>query len=331
MKQRVLITGAAGFVGSHLVSAVLPTKSYEVIGLDNFSAPYGGGHCKRRAESLLSKFGFEVDFVDLSTCSGNDLLSAYGKFDIVVHLAAWPGVRFGQLSPNEYYKNNVIAFGNILEYVNLAKPTKFLFASSSSVYGDLGETGPVTEDSADGMNLKSFYAATKWSNEILAESHHEISGVPTVALRFFTFYGPDGRPDMAYWKFLDSILLDEEIELFGLDGGIRNFTFIDDAVQMLRELLKIDFTGYQPINIASSSPITTLQLLEVLGNRLGSIPRYRTAERPLFDASVTHADTSYLKSLIGNYCESGISAGINSFVDWYMNSYRLPATKFKEI
>jgi len=331
MKQRVLITGAAGFVGSHLVSAILSTKSYEVVGLDNFSAPYGGGHCKRRAENLLSKFGFAVDFVDLSTCSADDLISAYGKFDIVVHLAAWPGVRFGQLSPKEYYKNNVIAFGNILEYANLAKPTNFLFASSSSVYGDLGETGPVTEDLADGMSLKSFYAATKWSNEILAESHHEISGVPTVALRFFTFYGPDGRPDMAYWKFLDSILLDEEIELFGLNGGIRNFTFIDDAVQILLELLKINFTGYHPINIASSSPITTLELLEVLGNRLGSIPRYRIAVRPLFDASVTHADTSYLKSLIGNYNETGITEGIDSFVDWYMNSYRFSPTKLEEI
>lgn len=331
MKQRVLITGAAGFVGSHLVSAILQKKSYEVTGVDNFSAPYGGSHCQRRAANLINDFGFAVDFVDLSTCSGSDLFSAYGKFDIVVHLAAWPGVRFGQLSPNEYYRNNVAAFGNILEYANLAKPTKFLFASSSSVYGDLGEAGPVTEELADGMNLKSFYAATKWSNEILAESHHEISGVPTVALRFFTFYGPDGRPDMAYWKFLNSILLDEEIELFGLDGGIRNFTFIDDAVQMLLELLKINFTGYKPINIASSSPITTLELLEVLGKKLGSIPRYRTAVRPLFDASVTHADTSYLKSLIGNYNESGITAGIDSFVDWYMNSYRLSATKLEEI
>ena len=325
MKQRVLITGAAGFIGSQLASGVLSQGSYDLVGLDNFSAPYGGGHCQVRARSLIDRFGFHIDTIDLSTICGQNLFDNYGRFDIVIHLAAWPGVRFGQLSPNSYYLNNVNAFGNILDFTNLSKPSKFLFASSSSVYGDLASSGPVFENSATGQNLKSFYAATKWSNEVLAESYQGITNIPTMALRFFTFYGPKGRPDMAYWHFLESILSNRKVDLFGSDGGIRNFTYIEDAIKIMLALMKVEFSGYRPINIASSSPITTLELLETLGSRLGIHPRYQVIARPEYDASITHADTSLLKSLIGNYHESSIEFGIQSFVDWYTDYY-LPST-----
>ena len=321
MKQRVLITGAAGFIGSNLIAGLLREGSYDVVGVDNFSAPYGVSHCQRRAEVLQKKFGFNINFADLSNTSGKNLFNAFGKFEIVIHLAAWPGVRFSQLSPHAYYVNNVNAFGNILDYTNFSKPSKFFFASSSSVYGDLAESGPVAEESTLGENLKSFYAATKWTNEVLAESYQHISKVPTVALRFFTFYGPEGRPDMAYWQFLESILGDREIELFGNHGGIRNFTFIQDAVEILLKLIKLDFSEFKSINIASSKPITTLQLLEAIGHRLKTLPRYRITERPKYDANVTHADTSLLRTLIGDYRESDVFVGINSFVDWYQNEY----------
>ena len=325
VKRRILITGAAGFIGSQLASGILSQGSYDLVGLDNFSAPYGGDHCQVRAKSLIDKFGFHVDTIDLSTICGQSLYDNYGRFDIVIHLAAWPGVRFGQLSPNSYYLNNVNAFGNILDFTNISKPSKFLFASSSSVYGDLALSGPVFENSATGQNLKSFYAATKWSNEVLAESYQSITNIPTIALRFFTFYGPNGRPDMAYWHFLESILSNRQVDLFGTNGGIRNFTFIEDAIKIILALIKVDFSGYRPLNIASSNPITTLELLETLGNRLGIHPRYRVIDRPEYDASITHADTSFLKSLIGNYHESSIDFGIQSFVDWYTNYY-LPTT-----
>ena len=321
MKQRILITGAAGFIGSKLIAELLKVESYELVGLDNFSAPYGEGHCRRRADSLQKKFGFNIDFVDLVEYSGEELFDTFGTFDIVIHLAAWPGVRLSQRSPHAYYVNNVNAFGNVLQYTNFAKPSKFFFASSSSVYGDLAESGPVSEGALSGRNLKSFYAATKWTNEVLAQSYHEISQVPTIALRFFTFYGPEGRPDMAYWQFLESILDNREIKLFGSKGGIRNFTFIDDALYILSKLIGVDFSGFKPINIASSKPTTTLELLEAMGRRLGKIPRYRTVDRPKYDANITHADTSLLKSLIGDYPESDVSVGIDSFVEWYQNSY----------
>jgi len=325
MKQRVLITGAAGFIGSQLASGILNQGSYELVGLDNFSAPYGGSHCQLRANSLIDKFGFNIDSIDLSKNSGQALVENYGRFDIVIHLAAWPGVRFGQLSPNPYYVNNVNAFGNILDFTSLTKPSKFFFASSSSIYGDLASSGPVSESSATGQNLKSFYAATKWSNEVLAESYQDITKVPTIALRFFTFYGPNGRPDMAYWHFLESILSNQQVSLFGEDGGVRNFTFIEDAIKIMLALIQVDFSGYTPLNIASSHPITTLRLLEALGNRLGITPNYRVAERPKYDASVTYADTTFLKNLIGDYHESDINLGIKCFVDWYTDHY-LPFT-----
>ncbi len=321
MKQRVLITGAAGFIGSQLAAEILNQGFYDLVGLDNFSAPYGGNHCHVRAKSLMDKFDFSIDSVDICATSAQKLFEKYGRFDIVIHLAAWPGVRYGQLSPNAYYCNNVNSFGNILEFTNLTQPSKFLFASSSSVYGDLASSGPVVESSATGHNLKSFYAATKWTNEVLAQSYQSITNVPTIAMRFFTFYGPNGRPDMAYWHFLESILSNQEIDLFGPDGGVRNFTFIEDATKILLELIRIEFSGYMPLNIAASRPITTLQLLEAIGSRLGIPPRYRVVERPEYDASITHADTSLLKSLIGNYHESDINSGIQTFVDWYTDHY----------
>jgi UDP-glucuronate 4-epimerase len=321
VRQRVLITGAAGFIGSHLASGLLSQGSYDLVGLDNFSAPYGGDHCRVRSRSLKDRFGFHIDTIDLSNTCGQNLFDNYGSFDIIIHLAAWPGVRFGQLSPNSYYLNNVNAFGNILDFTNLSKPSKFLFASSSSVYGDLASSGPVFENSATGLNLKSLYAATKWSNEVLAEAYQRITNIPTMALRFFTFYGPNGRPDMAYWHFLESILSNRKIDLFGPDGGIRNFTYIEDAIKIMLALMKVEFLGYRPINIASSSPITTLELLETLGSRLGIYPTYQVITRPHYDVTVTHADTSFLKSLIGNYHESSIDVGIQSFVDWYTYYY----------
>jgi UDP-glucuronate 4-epimerase len=321
MKPKVLITGAAGFIGSNVSAKILETDLFDLVGLDNFSAPYGPEHCKRRAEFLKDKYGFQVDSVDLSKITGKELQESYGGFDIVLHLAAWPGVRYGQQTPEHYYQNNVNAFGNILNYTNIAKPKKFFFASSSSVYGDLAAKGAVTEIEATGKNLKSFYSATKWSNEVLANSYHDITGVPTIALRFFTFYGPNGRPDMAYWHFLETILENKEIALFGNDGGTRNFTFIDDAVDILIALLKVEFSGYLPLNIASSKPITTLQLLKALGKELDTPVDFKVIQRPSFDVEVTHAETSQLRGLIGDYRETSIAAGMGFFVDWYKNVY----------
>lgn len=321
MKQRILITGAAGFIGSNLTAKILEDDLFDVVGLDNFSAPYGRDHCTRRANFLQREFGFEIDRVDLTKTSGKHLFELYGSLDLVIHLAAWPGVRYGQLKPDQYFLNNVNAFGHILDYTNLSKPGKFLFASSSSIYGDLAESGAVTEDSATGNNLRSFYAATKWSNEVLANSYQNVSGVPTIAMRFFTFYGPDGRPDMAYWNFLEKLIGSEEISLFGSDGGIRNFTFIDDAVEIMIALLKIEISGYTPINIASSNPITTLQLLNVLAEKLDAPIGFKTVRRPTFDVGITHADTSLLRSLIGDYQETDIRSGISAFVDWYKDLY----------
>ena len=317
MRQRVLITGVAGFIGSNLAARILEVGKYDLVGIDNFSAPYGSQHCKRRANFLKQEFGFQTQFKDLSQLTGQELFDSLGKFDFIVHLAAWPGVRFGQRAPDDYYRNNVNAFGNILHFTNLVRPTKFLFASSSSVYGDLAEDGPVREGFATGNNLKSFYAATKWANEVLAAAYQGIFGVPTIALRFFTVYGPNGRPDMAYWLFLEQILKSQEISLFGKDGGTRNFTYIDDAVEILMSLLEIELNGYQPLNISSFKPISTIDMLKTLGSELGVPVHFKSVERPVFDVGITHADTSLLRSLVGEYRETSIETGLSYFVNWY--------------
>lgn len=314
-----MITGAAGFIGMHL-SRELHVQGHDVIGIDNLQPSYGGGWSHKRKKVLEDQFGIEIHNIDLSSLANLERLrDLFNESDAVVHLAAWPGVRVSQIDPYNYSLANLTAFANVLEAVKLAKPNKFLFASSSSIYGDMGLGGPVKENSATGLNLKSYYAATKWSNEILANQYQNLTGIPTAALRFFTIYGDFGRPDMAYWTFLESILAGREVTLYGKDGGSRNFTHVSDASRIVSKVIDATFEGFLPLNITCGEPIATVQLLELLGKYSETNYTTRELARPDVDVEKTWADLERITNLIGHIQPTNREVAVEQFVNWYMS------------
>ncbi len=315
--MRVGITGGAGFIGMHLTDRLL-SNGHEVVGIDSLNPAYGGNLSLHRAKHLKQSHGFDVNVMDISETRTDELVKIFMDCDVIVHLAAWPGVRQGQLMPNLYAKNNVTAFSNILEAVREIKPKHFMYASSSSIYGDLAKNGPVSETDASGLNLKSYYAATKWMNETEARASQELVDFPITALRFFTVYGPWGRPDMAYWSFLEKIKNNQEISLYGETGGSRNFTYIKDSVSILAELIQSDLPAkHRAVNIACGNPDETIQLLREIANSAKIEPKIKVVERPKVDVEKTWADLDIVSNLISLPAQTPLASGVSEFVAWY--------------
>ena len=320
--MKIGITGAAGFIGMHLTGNLLE-NGHEVIGIDSLNPAYGGNWSQLRSANLKSKFGVNVKVLDIAECNQSDLVSALNGCEVIVHLAAWPGVRQGQLLPALYAKNNVLAFSKILEAVREIKPKHFMYASSSSIYGDLAQEGPVRETDANGLNLKSYYAATKWMNETEARACQELVDFPMTALRFFTVYGPWGRPDMAYWNFLEKIIHGQEISLYGETGGSRNFTYIADCVDILSKLIKVPLSSrHRAINIACGKPDETIYFLNTIADCANSPARIKVVERPKVDVEKTWADLEVIKELIDLPKPTPISEGVANFVAWYESTVK---------
>jgi len=313
--KKIVVTGAAGFLGSHLVEALALHGDFEILAIDNLKPSYGGKWSQLRQ----LRFSKEIEFVesDLATLEIEKIAKLFDGADYVIHLAGWAGIRAAQLNPRECEKSNLIGFENVLKAVEITRPKHFLFASSSSVYGDLGSLGMVKEEDATGLNLKSYYSQTKWSNEILARSSSEKTNQSAIALRFFTVYGEWGRPDMAYWKFLDQLVNGKPITLYGNTGGMRNFTYVDDVVRIVEKLLQIDSEGFMPINVATGPPFETLEMLTVLAKASEITPIIAITERPSVDVAKTWADISKLESLIGLQKYVTLEDGMQKFYNWY--------------
>jgi UDP-glucuronate 4-epimerase len=314
---KVGVTGAAGFIGMHLAKH-LTELGHTVIGIDNLAPSYKSKVTAMRVDLLKGLDKFELIEIDISDNANlNALESKLKNVDVLIHLAAWPGVRLGQEKPYEYTTSNLGGFGNILEVVKRVQPKKFMFASSSSVYGDLARNGPVRESEATGLNLKSLYAATKWSNELLAFHYQKITNIPTIALRFFTVFGEYGRPDMAYWSFLEKMTNNQPIQLYGETGGIRNYTYIDDAIEILTRIMVLDLSGYEALNISSGEPITTKSFLDNVSRSMQISPILTIIERPEIDVEITWSDRQKLESLIGKIPETPIEYSIENLTAWY--------------
>jgi len=318
LQKRVLVTGGSGFIGFHLCKALL-NADFNVVTIDNQIPAYSGEMSKIRANILLKDYGLKTLDVDLSSEASINKLEDLGSFDVIFHLAAWPGVRLSQEIPNKYSKNNIGVFINILEFCRISKSHKIYFASSSSVYGDYASSGALRENNADGKNLKSYYATTKWVNEIIAIEYKKFFGVNSTALRFFTVYGEYGRPDMAYWNFADSIFHSKEIKLFGQDGGIRNFTYVDDLVYQLIQLAdKSKQIDDDCLNISAGNPISTIDILKQIEIELEpKIAKLKIIERPQYDVDVTWADNSRARSLGIDIKVTEMEIGIKRFIDWF--------------
>lgn len=315
--MKIGITGAAGFIGMHLTNFLL-LNGHDIVGIDSLNPAYGGKLSADRAINLREIHNFKVHRLDILEASVTDLIKVFQDCEVIIHLAAWPGVRQGQLMPSLYVRNNVTAFSNILEAVREISPKHFMYASSSSVYGDLATSGPVRESDATGLNLKSYYAATKWMNETEARSSQELVMFPITALRFFTVYGPWGRPDMAYWSFLEKIKNNQEILLYGETGGSRNFTFITDSVKILMNLIETDLTTqHRAINIACGNPNDTIEFLRTIAEVADKKPLIRVVERPKVDVERTWADLQYVSSVVTLPTPTPLATGVREFVSWH--------------
>ncbi len=327
--QRVLVTGAAGFIGAHLVHRLL-ADGFEVVGVDNLNNYYD----PRLKDARLRKLciGPRFWFIPLDLADGEGVGSLFGKdeFEAVVHLAAQAGVRRSITNPDEYVASNLVGFVNVLEGVRACACHHFVFASSSSVYGSHNKIPFAEGDPTD--YPVSLYAATKKSNEVLAHAYSHLFHIPTTGLRFFTVYGPWGRPDMAIFKFVDAVMAGRAIELYNFGRMQRDFTFVDDVVEGIVRLLPLPPECGKPggtsalapmrlCNIGNQQPVQLLHLIRTIERCLGRSADIRLMPMQPGDVYETQARVDRLTEVTGYCPRFSIEEGIQRFVDWYLGEY----------
>lgn len=319
----VLVTGAAGFVGSHLSRALLEAGR-NVIGVDNLNDYYDPALKRGRLETLAPFDRFRFHQVDLAEPGALETFVSRDEITHIVHLAAQAGVRYSLDNPHAYARSNLNGHLNMLEFARYCPNLKHMaYASSSSVYGEQAE-GPYREDWPC-MDPVSLYAATKRSGELMSRTYSRLYGLPLTGLRFFTVYGPWGRPDMAYWIFTEKILSGEPITLFAPDEMSRDFTYIGDVVSALVRLVDLPPTkdgGGKDIphiiyNIGNSKPTPLMDLVRAVEQACGREAEKIIGEKQAGDVSRTFADISRASADFGYDPSTTIWEGIPTFVDWY--------------
>lgn len=324
----MLVTGAAGFIGFHLCRRLL-SAGFRVKGIDNLNSYYDPALKLARLDILQQQSKFDFQRLDISDRRSTSRLSDTG-FDAVVHLAAQAGVRYSLDHPDAYVDSNLVGFANVLELVRAVRPAHFVFASSSSVYGNSREVPFSTRDRVD--HPVSIYAATKKANELLAHSYAHLFSVPTTGLRFFTVYGPWGRPDMAYYSFASAILAGRPIKLFNHGDLRRDFTYVDDVIEGVVRILPTPPRGasgtpgvrsetaapFRVFNIGRSQPVKLLSFVETLEAALGRVAIKKYVAMQPGDVVETFADVSGLESEINYRPKIELEEGISRFVDWYL-------------
>jgi UDP-glucuronate 4-epimerase len=350
--KKILITGAAGFIGYHLSKRLLK-EGYEVFGIDNLNDYYDSSLKEARLSKLgvlsryeqvaepveaqalsgLEKFQFQK--LDIQDFGGLTRLFADFNPEIVINLAAQAGVRYSLESPRSYIESNIDGFFNIIEASRQHGVEQFIYASSSSVYGN-NEKSPFAEsDNVD--HPVSLYAATKKSNELIAHTYSHLYKMTTVGLRFFTVYGPWGRPDMAYYFFTKAIMEGKPIQLFNQGLNLRDYTYIDDITESIKRMLdesdrlipssKIDHYKatkspyYHLYNIGGSNPVPVLEFLEILESVLGMKAIKELVGFQAGDVFSTEADTTALEAFINFKPSIDLKQGLTQFVEWYSSYY----------
>lgn len=335
--MRLLITGAAGFIGFHLSKELL-NQSYQVIGIDNLNDYYDTKLKEDRLTQLHNYNNFSFHKVDLK-----DKTEVYNIFDAyqpthVINLAAQAGVRYSIENPYAYVDSNLIGFMNILEACRNYPVEHLLYASSSSVYGGNKVAPFSTNHNVD--HPVSLYAATKKSNELMAHTYSHLYGIPTTGLRFFTVYGPYGRPDMAYFSFTKDILAGNPIKVFNHGKMERDFTYIDDIVEGIVKLiekapignkewdeskddLSSSFAPYKIYNIGNNNPVPLMRFINALESALGKEAEKVYTDMQPGDVLRTYADVSDLERDINFKPSTSIEDGLQKFVDWYLEYYQV--------
>lgn len=335
--MKVLVTGAAGFIGSHLVKA-LSAKDYEVVGLDNLNTYYEvelkylrlADAGIQESEIIQSQFtqstiypSYRFIKLDLTDRQGMEQLFDEEKFDKVVNLAAQAGVRYSIENPYAYIQSNIVGFLNVLENCRNHKINHLIYASSSSVYG-MNHKVPFQEsDQVD--SPVSLYAATKKADELMAHSYSKLYSIPTTGVRFFTVYGPWGRPDMAPFIFLKSILNGDPIKVFNHGQLSRDFTYIDDIVNGLMSIVDSpskEIIPYQIYNIGNSVPVQLMDFISVIENITGLKAIKQMTDMQPGDVVCTYADITKLQNDFGYTPSTSIEEGIRNFYNWFIKYYK---------
>ena len=339
--MRILITGVAGFIGFHITKKCLD-NGYEVLGIDNLCDYYDIDLKKNRLKELYKSKNKKLDnfkFVKANLENHNLLNDLFKEFkpECVVHLAAQAGVRYSLLNPQAYIQSNLVGFSNIIELSKQFDIRNFIYASSSSVYG--GEKDMPFHENAKVGHPISLYAATKRSNELIAHTYSNLFNLPCTGLRFFTVYGPWGRPDMAYFSFTDSIINGKSIQVFNNGNMMRDLTYVDDVCQSLIKLinkpalpdnnfdknipnLSSSWCPYRVFNIGNSNPIKLLDFIEIIEDVLNIKAKKEFMPMQPGDVKATYADCSSLEKWIGFQPKTSFKEGIEKFIKWYLTYYK---------
>lgn len=314
----IIVTGAAGFIGFHTALALLKGGS-SVVGLDNFNDYYDP--CLKEARTtILDQFPqYKLYRGDLTDLVLLEQIFSENKIDKVCHLGAQAGVRYSLTNPHAYIQSNIVGFTNIIETAKNTGVKDFIYASSSSVYGDNEKTPFSITDSVD--HPVSLYAATKKSNELIAYTYHHLYNMNCTGLRFFTVYGPYGRPDMAYFGFTKDTLENKTIRVYNHGKMQRDFTYIDDIVDGIIKALDKSYP-YEIFNLGNNKPVELGYFIEVIEKSLGKIAKKEYLPMQPGDVLTTFADIDHSRKMLGYEPKTSIEEGIAKFTNWYKEYYK---------
>lgn len=310
----VLLTGVAGFIGSHTAKALM-AQGHEVIGIDNFNNYYDPKIKEDRVNIFLIDGNLKLYRGDIVDSDFLDNIFSENKIDIICHLAAQAGVRHSLDNPNLYINANILGTNNILEMAKKYGINKIVYASSSSVYG--GNTKMPFVESDDVSNPLALYAISKRTNELQARAYYNLFGINSIGLRFFTVYGPWGRPDMALYKFTKAILANDPIDIYNQGNHRRDFTYIDDIVFGILASLN-NCQGCEIYNLGNGSPTSLMEFISLIEKRLGKEAQKNFLPLQIGDVSETYADINKAKKNLNFEAKIGPEIGINNFIDWYL-------------
>jgi UDP-glucuronate 4-epimerase len=335
---RILLTGAAGFIGHHLAQKLLEEGHY-VVGVDHLKPAYEGNLPQIRLETILRnshRRNFEFYNLDLVNPETINFFSAIEPFQVIIHLAAYPGVRRGEAEATKYYKNNVASHSAVFEIAKFSKDVKILYASSSSVYGDLGAQGAVSEDMAKFSDIKSVYGSTKWINELQSDQFFKNFGLQSIGLRFFTVFGSQGRPDMAYSIFARNIEKGMQIPILADLDSLRDYTYINDlmsqillivqSLQHMEHELYCDLSsnGSMKLNLGLSSPKKLSEIIYSIEIALNKKARLNHLPHQPTDSIGTYADNTKMRKYFPEIKATNFQDAINETLKqgktkWYMD------------
>ena len=312
----IVITGCAGFIGFHLTKKLLG-KNKKIIGIDIVDKYYDPKKKEDRLKILKKNKNFKLLKIDLNKYNLIYSKLKNYKIKLIIHLAAQPGVRISIKNPHNTLKQNLVPFINILEIARIKKVKKFLFASSSSIYGDT-RIYPFVEKDTKNVPV-SVYGATKLSNEIIASSYSKNFNMKTIGLRFFTVYGPYGRPDMAYYSFLDDLKKNKKIKVFNKGNMLRDFTYVDDVIKGITSLISLNMRkNHDVINIGKGKPDQLMRLIKLIEvNYKKKFKIEYTKNIPNGDIKKTFSNVNKAKKLIGWNPKVSLDEGVKRFVNWY--------------